>query len=78
MWKLVKSGVDGNCILFDVNIFDYEWISTGKKIEVLDPTYNQKHTLEIYNTEIKSKTETFATGELSNGVYGFYLWDVSS
>ncbi len=37
MWKFVKSGVDGNCELFGVNIFDYEWENTNQKVIVLDP-----------------------------------------
>lgn len=43
-WEFVKSGIDGNCELFGVNIFDYEWETTGKRIKVKDPIYNQFHT----------------------------------
>lgn len=72
MWEFVKTGFDGDCILFGVNIFDYEWTSTGGKIEVLDPIYNQKHMLTIYTADTGTETVRFAAGEFSNCVYGFY------
>lgn len=73
MWKFVKSGIEGDCELFGVNIFDYRWESTNKKIKVLDPIYNQMHEMTIYNVDIEGKVVTFAAGEFSNCVYGFYV-----
>lgn len=75
MWKFVKSGIEGDCELFGVNIFDYRWKSTNQKVDVLDPIYNQKHEMTIYNADIGSKVVTFAAGEFSNCVYGFYVND---
>ena len=43
MWKHKVTGVDGNVILFSINIFDYEWIRTGEQVEITDPVYKQKH-----------------------------------
>ena len=62
-WEFVKSGIDGNCELFGVNIFDYEW----------ETTYNQFHTFEIWRVEIGGQTKYFAAGEFSNCVWGFFL-----
>ena len=73
MWKFVKSGIEGDCELFGVNIFDYRWEPTNKKIKVLDPIYNQMHEMNIYNVNIGGKVLTFAAGEFSNCVYGFYV-----
>jgi len=78
MWRFVKTGIAGDCTLFGVNIFDYDWINTMQKIEVFDPVYNQKHVLTIYNVELEHGIVTFATGEFSNCVYGFYVQDVDS
>ena len=78
MWEFIKSGIDGNCILFGVNIFDYDWINTGQKIEISDPIYNRKHVFTVYNAELEFRTVTFAAGEFSNCVYGFYAQDVDS
>lgn len=36
MWKFVKSGIEGDCELFGVNIFDYSWENTNQKVSVLD------------------------------------------
>jgi hypothetical protein len=73
MWKFVKSGVEGECELFGVNIFDYKWKNTNEKICVPDPLYDQKHEMTVYTVDIDGKLFTFATGEFSNCVYGFYI-----
>ena len=72
-WQHEVTGFDGNTILFGVNIFDYEWKSTGKKIDVKDPLYGQKHRFPIYKVLIDEKEYEFAAGEFSNCVYGFYI-----
>jgi hypothetical protein len=72
MWTFVKSAVEGECELFGVNIFDYKWQNTGDKAKVLDPIYNQEHEMIVYSVEIAGREFTFATGEFSNCVYGFY------
>lgn len=36
-WQHEITGVDGNTILFGINIFDYKWNDTGKKVVVSDP-----------------------------------------
>ncbi|HHZ19825.1 MAG TPA: hypothetical protein GX391_04830 [Firmicutes bacterium] len=75
MWKFVKSGIEGDCELFGVNIFDYSWENTNQKVSVLDPIYNQEHELTIYKVNIGGKVVTFAAGEFSNNVYGFYVYE---
>jgi len=72
MWKFIKTGVEGNCELFGVNIFDYKWENTSQKVNVSDPLYNEKYEMTIYKANIGNKIVTFATGEFSNCVYGFY------
>jgi len=75
MWKFVKSGIEGDCELFGVNIFDYSWENTNQKVSVLDPIYNQEHELTIYKVNIGGKVVTFAAGEFSNNIYGFYVYE---
>ena len=41
LWKHEITGIDGNTILFGVNIFNYEWEFTGKSIKICDPLYGQ-------------------------------------
>lgn len=72
-WQHEVIGLDGNTILFGVNIFDYEWKRTGEKIDVEDPLYGQKHRFPIYKILIDEQEYEFAAGEFSNCVYGFYV-----
>ena len=72
MWKFIKSGVEGNCTLYGKNIFDYKWKSTGLMVDTVDPVYGHSRMLTIYDVELDDETVTFAAGEFSNGVYGFY------
>lgn len=78
MWKFAKSSFEGNCELFGVNIFDFKWKNTNKKVKVRDPLYNQEYEITIYTVEIGNKEVTFAAGEFSNGVYGFYVNEETS
>lgn len=72
-WSFVKSGPDGDCNLFGVNIFDYEWENTGENATVKDPAYHQEHTFPVWRMNINGVARTFAAGEFSNCVWGFYI-----
>ena len=72
-WKYETFGPDGQCKLFGVNIFDYNWQTTGKRVKVKDPIYHQDHTFEVWQVEIDGQIHRFAAGEFSNCVWGFYL-----
>jgi hypothetical protein len=72
-WEYVTSGSDGNCDLFGVNIFEYEWENTGKRVRVQDPIYRQTHSFNIWMVEINNVEHFFAAGEFSNCYWGFYL-----
>ncbi len=73
-WRLKKVCNESNCTLFGVNIFEYDWIPTGEKVEVNEPRYNQTHLFSVYTAEIKGKTRNFVAGEFSNNVWGFYVY----
>ena len=51
-WEYETFGPDGQCKLFGVNIFDYDWQTTGKRVKVKDPIYHQDHTFEVWQVEI--------------------------
>ena len=74
-WNHQITGVDGNCQLFRVNIFKYDWESTGERVKIKDPLYNQEHVFNIYEVTINSKCYKFAAGEFSNCVWGFYTFN---
>ena len=73
-WQYEKTGLNGNCELFGVNIFDYQWKRTGERIKVKDPAYQQDHVMQVYQVEINGIINTFGICEYSNCVYGFYLF----
>lgn len=72
IWKHKITGVDGNTILFGINIFDYEWNATGRYAEVRDPLYGQEYRFSVYTVVIHGRKHEFAAGEFSNCVWGFY------
>lgn len=71
-WQFITSGIDGHCELFGVNIFEYHWHNTGERIEVEDPHYKQKHLFIVWEVLIDEEIYTFAAGEFSNMIWGFY------
>ena len=73
-WQYETSGVEGNVILFGVNIFDYTWNETGEKAHVEHPQFDQDYVFPVYKTVINGEEYTFACGEFSNLVYGFYVY----
>lgn len=72
-WQHEITGLDGNTILFGVNIFEFEWMKTGEKVVVKDPLYGQKYTFPVYKVNIQDEEYAFAAGEFSNSVFGFYI-----
>ena len=72
-WQHEITGIDGNAILFGVNIFKYRWEDTDKTVKVLDPLYGEEHEFRIYTVVIDGQEHEFASGEFSNCVWGFYL-----
>ncbi len=71
-WQHEVTGVDGNTTLFGVNIFDYEWESTGKRVKVRDPNGGERK-IDVYAVTIDGQRHEFAAGEFSMCVWGFYL-----
>ena len=72
-WQHEITGLDGNTILFGVNIFEFEWMKTGEKVVVKDPLYGQKYIFPVYKVNIQDEEYAFAAGEFSFYVFGFYI-----
>ena len=72
-WQHEITGIDGNAILFGVNIFDYEWKEVDKTVKVRDPLYGQEYAFCVYSVTINGQEYEFAAGEFSNCVWGFYV-----
>ena len=72
-WQYEITGLEGNAILFDTNIFEYDWRETGEYVSVTDPLYHQSFRFPIYVVYINYELRKLATGEFSNNVWGFYI-----
>jgi len=70
-WEYETFGPDGQCKLFGVNIFDYDWQTTGKRVKIKDPIYHQDHTFEVWQVEIDGSTALLL--ESSPTAYGDFI-----
>ena len=67
-WEYETFGPDGQCKLFGVNIFDYDWQTTGKRVKVQDPIYHQDHTFEVWQVEINGQIHRRRVLQLRMGI----------
>ena len=74
-WRFVWIGVEGNAVHIDgVNPWRVNWTATARRIVVPHPSYPaQRHQLEVYEITGSDPPVVFAAGELSNGVWGFFV-----
>ena len=75
-WKAIGVVIEGQDISIDgvsVNPWGPDWHKVGD-VMLPHPAYpNQQHEMSVYRGQRDGKTITFAVGELSAGVYGFYV-----
>ena len=71
-WEYETFGPDGQCKLFGVNIFDYDWQTTGKRVKIKDPIYHQDHTFEVWQVEIDGQIHALLL-ESSPTAYGDFI-----
>ncbi|MDT4329940.1 hypothetical protein ACQE3E_03945 [Methylomonas sp. MED-D] len=75
-WKPVHVGVEGDGVsILGLKLWKFKWQSVGQEpIVVPHPSYlHERHQAWVYEVETSSKVVRFAAGELSNGVWGFYV-----
>ena len=73
-WQIVvNGGIDGNTELFGVNIFDYEWVSTGRRTTLV--LSNGRNLIsDIFQVNIDGEINEFAAGEVSMAVWIFAVY----
>lgn len=71
-WKYVGSSYDDSFVLNGIDLFEQDWVSTGETIKVRDPIYGETKILLVWNIKVNDIDMTFAAGEFSNNVWGFY------
>lgn len=72
-FRYESAGPDGMAELFGVNIFKYKWQETGRVTAVSDPKYGRQLHLRVYSVDIDGGTRLFAAGEVSAGIWIFFL-----
>lgn len=74
-WHAVGIVFDGEAIDLDgVNPWTVSWHPTGEYVGMRHPAWpTQVHGMPVYTLTDGDRTITFAAGELSNTVWGFYL-----
>ena len=77
-WRFVCIGFEGDPVDIGggLNPWTVTWRSTREWIVVSHPQYPlERHSMSVYEVEGPEPLVTFAAGEYSNGVWGFYVPD---
>ena len=75
-WKVIGVVVEGHPIdVGGLDPWNATWVPTGAPpVQLPHPYYpTQRHAMHIYEIERGGKKVTFAAGELSANVWGFYV-----
>jgi hypothetical protein len=75
-WREVHVGTEGdNVQIGGIKVWQHDWRPSGEDaVQLPHPSYpQQRHRFSIYETGPNSSPVCFAAGELSNGVWGFYI-----
>lgn len=74
-WTFVHIGFEGDDVeVRGLNPWKHGWSSPGRSIIVAHPSYpSQRHRMSVHAIERADGVVTFAAGEFSNGVWGFYV-----
>jgi hypothetical protein len=76
-WSFLAAGVEGdNLEISGIRVWDHKWVCrTGEHADVKDPSYGQSYSFHVYEIDAGGRHITFAAGEFSASVYGFYVPD---
>jgi hypothetical protein len=75
-WRDVHVGFEGDDLkIGGVGIWDADWRRTGlEAVQLPHPAHqHQRHRFDVYEVGEEKHPIRFAAGELSNGVWGFYV-----
>jgi len=75
-WRDIHIGFESDGLKINgLEVWKHEWRPTGlRPVELPHPSYlHQIHRYEIYDIGDAESPVRFAAGELSNGVWGFYV-----
>ena len=74
-WRFVGIAIEGQQTdVGGINPWEVEWMPTDQRITVAHPEYPmQRHTMDVYHVAGAIPPITFAAGEFSSGVWGFFV-----
>jgi len=75
-WTLVSIGFESDPVDLGggARPWAHGWTATGRRVLVAHPSYpRQRHHMTEYTLDGVEPTVTFAAGEFSNGVWGFFV-----
>jgi hypothetical protein len=73
-WQFAGSAIDGSSFeIGGLDVWKHGWRDRGERARVVDPLYHQEFLFSVYEIGDSDATVTFAAGEFSNCVWGFYL-----
>ena len=70
--KFLGSSSSGVFCVDGVDLFQYQWKTTGKCAVVLEPENKKAHTFSVYEITVKEDLFQFVAGEWKPGVWGLY------
>lgn len=73
-WEFVGATPDGQSFqIAGLDVWKHEWRDTRERAHVKDPHYHQDFTFHVYEIGSPGAVVTFAAGEFSNCMWGFYV-----
>lgn len=74
-WRYLGQSEEGGPFAIDgIDVWRHAWEAVADaKASVRDPIYDQPFTFPVYRTTLGPRTLTFAAGEFSPCVWGFYV-----
>jgi hypothetical protein len=73
-WEFVGAVADGQSFSINgVDVWRHKWNDTKDRVRVRDPHYDQEFTFHVYRIAATDRAITFAAGEFSSCIWGFYI-----
>jgi hypothetical protein len=73
-WQFQGATPEAQCfVIGGLDVWKHEWRDTRDRVRVKDLLYHQDFTFDVYEILVGDRTVTFAAGEFSNGMWGFYV-----
>ena len=73
-WEFAGAVPDGSSLKLDgLDVWEHEWRDTRERARIKDPVYHQDFTFHVYEIRSGADIVTFAAGEFSNCMRGFFV-----